>query len=453
MRPDLARPVQTWLWLGAIGPVVSLAIAGVLAVGGQLALALVFVLVTVVYAAVLVLVSRELARVVQAGAVPAAEVARRQPAPDPTPAPAPVPNGTPVAPRRTDPALLASMSHEIRTPLSAIVSLLELGRESGDAEARAEYAGLTEDAARNLMQVVDDVLDLSRIQAGKVDVDVRPADLVALVTDVVERARVRADARGLRVQWSGEVGSPIRRMDPARLGQALFNLLVHLVNATREGWVGLELAADGDRVTFEVRAGGLVSAEQPTSGLGPTIAAGVLELFGSTLVASTDPHGAFRYTFEIDLPVVGDESSELEPSVAVSLRPLRLLVAEDNPVNQLIIRRALEGMRHDVDIVGSGELALERAHLGYDAVLMDVRMPGLSGTDATRAIRARERVLGRPRVPIIALTASATSDQRDACLAAGMDAWLTKPLDRRRLTKALADLIDDEDEGSVRVGH
>ena len=130
-----------------------------------------------------------------------------------------------------------------------------------------------------------------------------------------------------------------------------------------------------------------------------------------------------------------DISVTVEPSLDGGA--LRILVAEDNPVNQLIIRKILEDLGHDVEVVGDGLQAVERAGSDHDVVLMDMRMPELDGVGATRLIRAREVAEGLPRLPIVALTANALADQRAECMDAGMDDWLTKPVDRKRLAQVL----------------
>ena len=371
-------------------------------------------------------------------------------------------------------AFLANMSHEIRTPLGAIMSLTDLGLATDDKEAREEYLKLTRRAAGHLLQVLNDVLDVSKIEAGKLELDHGEHDLALVVSDVMELVKGKAETKGLSVTLDSDLGAVCwRRLDATRLRQILLNLLNNAIKFTADGGVTLRVRSDGERVTFEVIDTGIGMTEEQAvrvfqpfeqattktaaarggTGLGLAITSNLLALWDSARQVDSTPGLGTTFRFALALPDASREASltgfSSDPDDG---RSLRVLVAEDNPVNQLIIRRILEDLGHMVHVVGDGEQAVrhlrEEDH-GVDIVLMDMRMPVMDGVEATRTIRVHESEAGRTSVPIVALTANALADQRDLCLNAGMDDWLTKPVDKARLQRVLSLMTGPEGRGRL----
>lgn len=357
---------------------------------------------------------------------------------------------------------LAHMSHEIRTPLAAVISLMALASESEDPVERRETLETAGASANHLLRILNDILDLSKVEHGNLDLEITPFDLAELVADVVRLTRVRIQRPGLALAQSVQLeGSEWRLGDPLRLKQVLLNLTSNAVKFTPRGQIEVVVREDGGRVHFAVHdtGAGMTEAQlervfeafqqaDPTihrthggTGLGLTISSQLVAAMGGSLDAQSAPGRGTTFRFslgllETDRPdtIVTDDA---KPVVGL---PLRVLVAEDNAVNAMIARRMLEGLGHEVELVADGKQAVGRAFDGFDAIIMDMLMPNLDGPGATRQIREREAHQGRSPLPIIALTANATDDDRARCLAAGMSGYLTKPLDLLEASHLLAAL-------------
>ncbi|MFK7930480.1 MAG: ATP-binding protein [Myxococcota bacterium] len=357
-------------------------------------------------------------------------------------------------------AFLANMSHEIRTPLAAVISLTQLARTSEAQVERDEYLTLASQSAKHLLSVVNDVLDLSKIEAGQLSLETEPIDLAALITEVATMARVRCAEKGIQVKIQTDLGpNPWRELDPMRLKQVLLNLLGNSAKFTDSGAIGLRVYARDTRVVFEAWDTGIGMTEQQLlrvfepfqqaeasttrkyggTGLGLTICRQILSLWSSKLEIDSTPGEGTRVQFALELP----SAQPLAP-VEVVARPeadaLRILIAEDNAVNQLIARRILEQQGHKIDVVDHGGLAVDIAHDGYDLVLMDLQMPVMDGLEATRRIRAKEKKHNIAPVPIIALTANAMRSDEERCAEVGMNGHLAKPLNPHLLQEVLRGL-------------
>jgi PAS domain S-box-containing protein len=360
---------------------------------------------------------------------------------------------------------LTHMSHEIRTPLNAIVGLAHLmGRADPPPEQRDRLAKI-DTAARHLLAIVNDILDLARIEAGKLHLertDLDVADVVASVADIVTE-----EARTKRVAVRTDVAASPRRLrgDPVRLRQALLNLAGNAVKFTERGAVVLrahpvDRAEDRVRMRFEVEDSGVgMTAEQVVrafeafeqgdpsttrhhggTGLGLAITHRLIDAMGGTIDVDSAPGRGTRITLEVELerpaqaapapspPAVGDASEALSGA--------RVLLAEDHEINREVACELLRAAGVAVDAAGDGRAAVERAeHDRYDLVLLDVRMPGVDGLQATRMLRA---LPGYGEVPILAMTANVSDEERDAFRAAGMDGVVPKPIDPDELYAALA---------------
>ncbi len=359
---------------------------------------------------------------------------------------------------------LATMSHEIRTPLNAVIGTTDLLLASaGDARQR-EYARTIRDGGQALLTVLDDVLDFSKIEAGKLELGAAPFSPRACVVGVSELMAPAAQAKGLRLELHliGDLPEAVVG-DEARLRQVLLNLVANGVKFTTQGQVSLRVERRGDAgpgraaLRFAVRDSGIgIAPDQaarlfqpfvqvdsaPTrrhggTGLGLVISQRLVELMGGRLRLESAPDQGTTFDFRLELPLAAPSTPPPARAPEGSAAGLRVLVAEDNAVNQLVVRRQLEKLGHQVFLVDDGLAALETLRGGhaYDAVLLDVQMPELDGFETARRIRREHPDLG---ARLIALTANAVQGDRERCLDAGMDDYLSKPVTLDALRAALA---------------
>jgi PAS domain S-box-containing protein len=369
------------------------------------------------------------------------------------------------AANRAKSTFLANTSHEIRTPLNGVVGLARLARRPGLDEARrSQYLDQIAASAETLSAVISDVLDLSKIEAGKVEIERLAFELPALLESLRQVYGTLADARGLGFVLHADPALPPWVWgDPVRVRQVLGNYLNNAVKFTAEGEVTLDAAMCGEQVRFEVRDTGpgiahdmqmqlfqpFTQADQSTtrrfggSGLGLSICRELATLMRGRVGVDSVPGRGSTFWVELPLPVAPPQATESgfgEPDLP-QLAGARVLMVEDNPVNMTIAVAMLEQWGVSVTQAGDGVQALAaveqaaRAGQPFDLVLMDVQMPVMSGHEATR--RLRERDEGRS-LPIIALTAAALTSEREQALASGMNGFLTKPIDSQRLHDTLA---------------
>jgi signal transduction histidine kinase/ActR/RegA family two-component response regulator/HPt (histidine-containing phosphotransfer) domain-containing protein len=364
---------------------------------------------------------------------------------------------------------LAVMSHEMRTPLNAVLGATGLLLDGPLAREQRELAGMARTAGRALLDLIDDLLDFSRIEAGRLDLERVAFDPRRLLLDTVAPVAAEAEAKGLELAAEVDPDVPGRLCgDPGRVRQVLRNLLGNAVKFTEKGRVTalFELAEKSESevvLRLRVRDTGpgippaylphlfqpFTQAESATTrrhggtGLGLAVVRRLVELMGGTVEVSSTPGEGSEFTCTVRLAEAAPEDEAAvpapgpEPAPRVRRdRPLRVLLAEDNLVNQRVTRAQLQRLGCDVDVVGGGREAIAAvSRRRYDVVLMDCQMPDVDGYDATREIRAREG--GAPGVPIVALTANALRGDRERCLAAGMDDYLAKPADLASLREAL----------------
>ena len=363
---------------------------------------------------------------------------------------------------------LANMSHEIRTPMSAIIGLSHLCLQTALDTKQRDYVVKVHRSARALLSIINDILDFSKIEAGKLTLETADFNLNASLANVDSLAGQLARDKGLRFEIASTAGVPqFLRGDALRLGQVLLNLAGNAVKFTRAGSVTLSVALKSAKeetveLEFSVRDTGIgLTTEQvgqlfvafsqaDTSttrkfggtGLGLAICKRLVKMMnGRIWVESVPDQGSdFRFTahFGRGREIVASPEVHDDELVAARARLMgaRILLAEDNPFNQQVAAELLEEVGATVTLVNNGREALESlAEKSYDIVLMDIQMPEIDGYEATRRIRVTPQLAGQR---VIAMTANAMAEDRERCLSAGMDDFITKPIDPNHLYLALA---------------
>lgn len=344
---------------------------------------------------------------------------------------------------------LATMSHEIRTPLNGVIGLAKILRGAKLPEAEADAVAMIDSCAQSLLSLVDNILDFSKIEAGKLTLDPVATDLHQLLREISDVFSVRASDKGLRFKVT--VGRDVPQWvtaDPGRLRQVLLNLLSNALKFTPQGGFSLRVARAGDagNLAFAVTDTGIGIPAQdqqrlfarftqvdasPTrrfegTGLGLAISRQLAQLMGGEIGLESAAGEGSTFTLRVPLRQAQPVAARAPQLERARHADARILLAEDNPINQLVARKILSSLGYgQVTTVEDGVAALEACAAGaFDLVLMDCQMPRMGGLEATRLLRSRGF-----HAPVIAFTASATSEDRDACLGAGMNDYLTKPVE------------------------
>ena len=368
---------------------------------------------------------------------------------------------------------LANMSHEIRTPLNGIVGMVNILRREGVTPGQAERLKTIDTSAGHLLGIINDILDISKIEAGKLALDNAPVNVCHLLDTVSAIVAERARAKGLRLDIECAEFPATLRGDPVRLQQALLNYAMNAVKFTETGYVILrarllDKSESEVRVRFEVRDSGIgiapdalprlfhpfEQADNSTTrkyggtGLGLTITRRLAELMGGEVGVDTLPGAGsvFWFTARLQIGRAEDESTSIAGGENAELQLVarhqgrRILIVDDEPVNLEIARFLLEQSGLRVDTAADGEDALRRVQeTDYALILMDMQMPRLDGLVATRLIRATP---GYATTPILAMTANAFTEDRRHCLEAGMNDFLTKPFNPDVLFAILLSWLD-----------
>jgi signal transduction histidine kinase/ActR/RegA family two-component response regulator len=359
---------------------------------------------------------------------------------------------------------LANMSHEIRTPLNGLLAMTQVMALERLDPTQRDRLEVIRTSGEALLSILNDVLDVSKIEAGKLELEIEAFDTEAVVRNAFAAFTAVAEKKGLTLALEIEDGARgLRLGDAMRLGQVTANLISNALKFTSEGGVRVTLRGDGEELKIEVADTGIgiapevvpllfqkfTQADASTTrrfggtGLGLAICHDLLQLMGGRIWVESAPGRGSVFHVEAPVRRVGEAPPAPEPVAAPEAdaareRPLRVLAAEDNATNQLVLRTVLEIFGVELSLVDNGRLAVEAWRSGgYDLILMDIQMPEMDGLSATRAIRAAEAAEGRDRIPIIALSAHAMTHQVQEYLDAGIDLHVPKPIELPRLQAAL----------------
>lgn len=364
---------------------------------------------------------------------------------------------------------LANMSHEIRTPMTSILGFLDILLKSPDtSKKQMEFLKIINSSSRSLLHLINDILDLSKLESGKVEYEPEVLDLRALMSDVMKLLNISAEDKGLAMELNLE--SSLERYiecDPLRLKQVLLNLAGNAIKFTRKGSVSIQVVAvqENQCLQFSVIDTGIgIPAEQIDTifdqfiqvshksynqaggtGLGTTIAKELVELMGGqiTVVSQMGTGTTFSFTIPYKPSQFLQAKPLSEPEYQTN-RQFRILVADDIDENVQLLSLNLEESKHQVLTATNGIEAIETyKNKSLDLILMDVHMPMIDGIEATKIIRDMESNT-ESHIPIIALTASAMKTEKKRALEAGMDAIISKPIDFERLFKTIEELVPDK---------
>ena len=378
-----------------------------------------------------------------------------------------------VAANRAKSEFLANMSHEIRTPMNGVMGMIELALAGHPSPEVSEYLRIARGSADVLLRVINDILDFSKIEAGRLELETVDFDLRRWLDETIAAFRPRAAERGIELSYEVDPDLPsIVQADTTRLRQILINLVGNAIKFTQNGSVsvqvrrasgaatqdggalmlhflvsdtGIGIPIEKQHLVFEpfVQSDTSTARKFGGTGLGLSICSRLVKMMGGRIWVESEPGRGSRFHFTAEIKAVAEgktcdgQAAEEAPAAPPPIPSLRVLLAEDNPVNQMVASRMLEQHGHRITVAASGREAIDRFRQeSFDLILMDVQMPEMDGFEATAALRAIEEGSGR-HVPIVAMTAHAMQGDRERCIQAGMDDYISKPLRPHELFRAI----------------
>jgi len=368
---------------------------------------------------------------------------------------------------------LATMSHEIRTPMSGIIGMASLLKNTELSEVQKDYVESLDESSSALHSLINDILDLSKLEAGKFILDNEAFNLTKVIKGVHGMFTPLAQKKGLSFNYNYDEKLPTHFIgDANRLRQILLNLVSNAIKYTPTGSVDINVISINKdelicRVRIEVVDTGIGieshdlknifnpfyqcknNLKESGTGLGTTIIKNLISLMNGRVEVHSQPDKGTTFWVEIpweyiqdsDLDSLSVDSKKPTNDTKADSKPLNILVAEDSPINAKVITAFLEEAEHTVTHAENGAIALEKLqHNLYDVVIMDMRMPELTGIEVTKKWRQQE--VHGAHTPVIALTANASQEDQQACIKAGMDSFLTKPVNKQKLYDAIGSLIE-----------
>jgi CheY-like chemotaxis protein len=371
-------------------------------------------------------------------------------------------------------AFLAHISHEIRTPINAVLGMTELTLDTNLNAEQREYLTMVRDSGKSLLALINDILDFSKIEAGKLDLEITKFSLRDGIHEMVKLFGVRAKQNGLQLSSSITPDIPDALLgDPGRLRQILSNLLDNALKFTKQGGIAIRIESESQTAKdvclhFRVEDSGIgiprekqqlifeafAQADNSTTrkyggtGLGLSICSRLIVMMGGKIwvESETSEGSVFHFTARFALqgqtsgrmhsPTTNSQSPAQRPD-SLRRKKLHILIVEDNPINQILTERLIAKRNDTLVVANSGREALAiLENQEFDLILMDIQMPEMSGIEVTAAIREKEKGTDR-HIPIIATTASALKEDQDRCFEVGMDAYITKPIDRNALFETM----------------